>query len=65
MNKKIILSGGICWLLFTIVSGCGIKGDPRPPAEQQTLQAGQDSATQPVAEEKPAPVKKNKKKNEN
>lgn len=25
-------------ILFLVVSSCGIKGDPLPPAEQQTIQ---------------------------
>ncbi len=45
--------------------GCGIKGDPLPPAEQQTVQAAQEivpAAKAPTAAE---PAKKIKKKNDN
>ncbi len=46
----------IAGILLTIVfltTGCGIKGDPLPPAEQQTIQVdGEAPALAPGAEEK-------------
>ncbi len=48
-----------------VAFGCGIKGDPLPPAEQQTVQAAQEIVPAPVVPTSPEPAKKIKKKNEN
>ena len=34
MKTKIVMK----FIFLVFVSGCGIKGDPLPPAEQQTIQ---------------------------
>ena len=47
--------------ILGVVLGCGIKGDPLPPAEQETIQAAQDiPAPAPIPSE--ADLKKKKKK---
>lgn len=47
IKKPLNLTSRGLVLLFGIisVSGCGIKGDPLPPFEQQTVQASPNSET--------------------
>lgn len=44
-------------------TGCGIKGDPLPPAEQQTIQAGLEANPTPPVAPPAETEKKIKKKN--
>ena len=32
----------LSFAFVAVVSGCGIKGDPLPPAEQETIQSAQE-----------------------
>ncbi len=52
---KIILA--FCTLI--VLMGCGIKGDPLPPAEQETIQKQEPASSEPA---KPALDKKKVKK---
>ena len=50
----------VAMLVYALI-GCGIKGDPLPPAEQQTIQAGQEinpSAPVPPVSETGKKIKK-------
>ena len=40
--KKLLVT----MIIILIAAGCGIKGDPLPPAEQQTIQAAQEIKTE-------------------
>ena len=56
------------WLLITILFlfGCGIKGDPQPPAETENIQAAEEIKIAPPpikAEEQPSTKKIKKKGN--
>ena len=52
----------VAMLVYALI-GCGIKGDPLPPAEQQTIQAAQEINPTTVVPPTTETEKKIKKKN--
>lgn len=60
-----IKNGLLAFVLFGLCVGCGIKGDPLPPVEQESAQKKSieilEKKNEPVVVEKPVD-KKNKKK---